>query len=72
MKKKKNFISLLVGLGLIVSLILPLTAQPEKEILEKMINSLGGRKTLSEIKDTRISGTVEIIQYGMTAPMTIY
>jgi len=72
MNERKNFICLMTGIWLIITLVLPLTAQSEKEILEKMITSLGGRKTLSEIKDTRISGTVEIIQYGMTAPMTIY
>jgi outer membrane lipoprotein-sorting protein len=69
---KKKFVALFTGLVLMGFLMLPGLAQTEKDILENMIKALGGRQTLSEIKDTRISGTIEIIQYGMNAPMTIY
>ncbi|HAR35396.1 MAG TPA: hypothetical protein DCR87_00535 [Acidobacteria bacterium] len=68
---KKTLAILLACLSLVV-LTLPGLAQTDKDILEKMIKALGGRETLAGIRDTRISGTIEIIQYGMTAPMTIY
>jgi len=41
-------------------------------VLDKMIAAMGGRKTLESIKDTTMSGTVEMVQFGVTAPMTLY
>jgi hypothetical protein len=41
-------------------------------IVEKLIGAMGGRKVLDAIKDTTISGTAEIVQYGITVPITIY
>jgi outer membrane lipoprotein-sorting protein len=40
--------------------------------VEKYIGAVGGRKVLESIKDTTISGTVEVVQYGITVPVTIY
>lgn len=67
---KKTTALFLACLSLLV-LTWPGLAQTEKDILENMIKALGGRETLAGIRDTRISGTVEI-QYGMTAPFTIF
>lgn len=69
---KKKIMALFSGLLLLSSLTLPGLTQTEKDILENMIKALGGRQSLSEIKDTKISGTIEMIQYGLNAPMTIY
>jgi outer membrane lipoprotein-sorting protein len=41
-------------------------------VLNKMIEAMGGRKALEAVKDTTMAGTVEITQYGITAPLTIY
>ena len=41
-------------------------------VLEKMIEATGGRKALASVKDTTISAEAEILQYGITAPVTIY
>ncbi|MBC7362436.1 MAG: outer membrane lipoprotein-sorting protein [Candidatus Aminicenantes bacterium] len=71
-RRIKKIAGFLFGLILLNLIILPAHSQTGKDILEKMIEALGGRKTLAEIKDTKIIGTMEIIQYGMTAPMTIY
>jgi len=49
--------------GLITSLGL---ADKEKEVLEKMIKALGGRKLLSGIKDTTFRGTSEDV-YGLVS-----
>lgn len=72
MGKKKKIASFGLALLLLNLIALPIFSQTGKDILEKMIESLGGRKALSEIKDTKTTGTIEIIQYGITAPVTIY
>lgn len=64
-------------LGLIAALFLsllssPVFSQSAKELLEKMIDAQGGRKTLEVVKDTMILGTMEMIQYGMKGTMTLY
>ncbi len=41
-------------------------------IVDKLITAIGGRKALESIKDTTMSGTMEIIPFGITAPMTLY
>jgi len=41
-------------------------------VVEKMIEAMGGRKVLESLKDTTISGTAEIVQFGLTVPVTIY
>lgn len=71
MKRKKTLTLFLACLSLAI-LTWPGLAQTEKDILENMIRALGGRETLAGIRDTRISGTVEVIQYGLTAPLTIF
>lgn len=42
------------------------------DILAKSIEAQGGRATMSQIKDTTTSGTMELIQMGMSAALTIY
>ncbi len=46
--------------------------QTTKDVLAKMIEAQGGRKTLEAIKDTTISGTMEIIQMGINGSLTMY
>jgi len=41
-------------------------------VVDKMIAAMGGRKALESIKDTTMSGTMEIVQFGITAPVTLY
>jgi len=41
-------------------------------VLDKLITAMGGRKTLESIKDTTMSGTAEVVQFGLTVPVTIY
>jgi zinc protease len=78
MKKATLWIT---GLALVAALvIMPGYAQKppapgSKEalaVLDKLIEALGGRKALEAIKDMTISGTAEIVQYGLTVPVTIY
>jgi outer membrane lipoprotein-sorting protein len=37
-----------------------------------MIEAMGGKKALAAVKDTTITGTIDIIQAGLTEPLTIY
>ena len=41
-------------------------------VLDRMIAAMGGRKVLESIKDVTISGTAELILFGVTAPVTVY
>ncbi|MBN1224050.1 MAG: hypothetical protein JXB23_12455 [Candidatus Aminicenantes bacterium] len=47
-------------------------SQNISDIMEKMIEAQGGRKVLEGIKDTTISGTLEITQMGLSGTMTMY
>jgi len=41
-------------------------------VVDKLVAAMGGRKILESIKDTTISGSAEIVQFGITVPLTIY
>jgi len=47
-------------------------SQEADEILEKIIEAQGGRKLLESIKDSTFSGSLEMIQMGMSGSMTLY
>lgn len=42
------------------------------QIVEKMIEAQGGRKLLDSIKDTTVTGTIELVQFGMDGTVTLY
>jgi hypothetical protein len=50
----------------------PAGSKEAMAVVDKLIEAMGGRKLLESIKDTTISGTAEMIQYGITVPITIY
>ncbi|NPV84262.1 MAG: hypothetical protein HPY46_11865 [Candidatus Aminicenantes bacterium] len=70
--KAKRCLSFSLVLLMVLAFSRPGLAQSAKDVLENMIKALGGREVLSGIKDTRMSGTMEMIQYGMTTPFTMY
>jgi len=47
-------------------------SQDTGKILKKMIDAQGGKKTLESIKDSTLSGTMEMIQAGITGSITLY
>ena len=49
-----------------------LSAQSADEIVKKMIDAQGGKKVYESIKDMTVKGTLEIIQQGLEAEITIY
>ncbi len=50
----------------------PAGSKEAMAVVDKLIEAMGGRKLLESIKDTTVSGTAEIVQYGITVPITIY
>lgn len=60
--------------GAIVLSALPPSARADEaaQLLERMIDAQGGRKALGAIKDSTVSGTMELVQQGMTGTLTMY
>jgi outer membrane lipoprotein-sorting protein len=50
----------------------PGLSQEASDILKKMIEAQGGKKVIEKIKDITSSGTLEMIQMGMSGSMTMY
>jgi len=69
---KKTLIWVLAGLFILSILPVQGFGQTSKEVLDKMIEAQGGRKALEAAKDTTISGTMELVQQGMNAMLTMY
>jgi outer membrane lipoprotein-sorting protein len=69
---KKTLIGILAGAFIFSSLPALGYGQEAGDVLNMMIEAQGGRKVLEGLKDTTISGTMELIQQGMNATMTMY
>ncbi|HOW86588.1 MAG TPA: hypothetical protein P5119_12060 [Candidatus Aminicenantes bacterium] len=41
-------------------------------VVEQVVAAMGGRKALASIKDSTVLGTAEMIQQGLTVPLSIY
>ena len=62
---KKIFSLCLLGIFVLGLLSSPSFGEDVGEILKKMIDAQGGRKVLEGIKDTTITGAIEITQMGL-------
>ena len=69
---KKIFSACLLSLFLLSLMTSPGLSQEASDILKKMVEAQGGKKALENIKDMTSSGTIELIQMGMTGSMTTY
>jgi len=69
---KRTFNTCLISLFLLSLVTSPGQSQEASDILKKMVEAQGGKKTLENIEDTTSSGTLELIQMGMTGSMTMY
>lgn len=67
--KKFPTLALLLSLG--TALTVPAYAQDAKDILAKMIDAQGGRKILETLQDTTISGSMEMVQMGLSGSLTM-
>jgi len=70
--KKRTLVICLLGSILFGSIGYLGYGQTTKELLGKMIDAQGGRKVLSAIKDTTISGAIDMIQMGISGSFTMY
>ena len=69
---KKIFSACLLSLFLLSLMTSPGLSQEASDILKKIIEAQGGKKVLEKIKDMTSSGTLEMIQMGMSGLMTMY
>ena len=68
----KRIISLSALTFLLLSLAVLAPCQTTEEVVEKMIQAQGGRDVLAKIKDSTFTGTLEMIQMGMTGAASMY
>lgn len=68
---KKTLIGLIAVSILAGTAAAPLRAQTSREVLDKLIAAQGGRAALEAIKDTTLSGTIEMTAYGMSGTVTM-
>ena len=69
---KKTVAWALAAATLMTFAALPGYGQTVQSVLDKMIDAMGGRKALEAVRDTTITGTAELVQMGMSAPITMY
>lgn len=69
---RKLFTFSLLGLFLLSIICSPGFSQDAKKLLDKVITASGGRKVMEAIKDTTISGTMDLVQMGISGTITLY
>jgi len=72
---KKSVSLSLCALFLIAFVVAPASSQTTKEakeVLAKWIEAQGGAKTLAAIKDTTITGTMQMVTMGLNGSITMY
>lgn len=69
--RKRGF-AVLAGLVLLAGVGGDLWSQSAQDVLKKMIEAQGGEKVLAGIKDSTMSGSMEMIQMGMNGAITMY
>ena len=57
---------------LLVLMTSPGSGQTAEEIIKKMIEVQGGKKVFESIKDTTLSGNLDLVQQGLSGSITIY
>ncbi len=69
---KKLFMFSLLGLFLLSIICSPGFSQDAKKLLDEVITASGGRKVMEAIKDTTFSGTMDLVQMGISGTFTFY
>ncbi len=69
----KKFCSIfLLSFFLVALMTSPGSGQTAEEIIKKMIEVQGGKKVFESINDMTLSGTLEVVQQGLSGSITIY
>jgi len=72
-QKMKKFFSLcILGIFVLSFMSSPSFGEDVSDILKKMIDAQGGRKVLEGIKDTTMTGDIELTQMGLSGTLTMY
>lgn len=69
---KKFFAVSVFGFILFSLVSVPGFSQDAKKLLDKVITATGGRKVMEAIKDTTFSGTMDLVQMGISGTITLY
>ena len=69
---KKILSACLLSFFLVSLMTSPGLSQEAADILKKMVEAQGGKKVIEKIEDMTSSGTIEMIQMGMSGSMTMY
>jgi len=62
----------ILGIFLVSVTAIPGYSQTTEEIIQKMIEAIGGRKAIESVDDSTVTGTMELIQQGLSGELTIY
>ena len=68
---KKAVILSLAGSMLLATAAAAVQAQTVKEVLDKMIQAQGGRTALAAVKETVVSGTMDMVTLGVSGGLTM-
>ena len=69
---KKAFTHCLLSLLLFSLMASPALSRSADDILNKMIDAMGGRKAMEAVKDQTSTGTIELTQMGLSGTATQY
>ncbi len=69
---KKMCLIFLSSFFLVALMTSPGSGQTAEEIIKKMIEVQGGKKVFESIKDMTLSGSLEVVQQGLSGSITIY
>ena len=69
---KKALTLCFLGIFLVSLTASPGWSQTAKEILDKMIEASGGRKAIESVDDSTVTGTIELVQQGLSGTLTVY
>lgn len=71
-EEMKKILSFCLISLMILSLPAFVQSQTTEEVVKKMIKAQGGRDVLSKIKDSTFTGTMELVQMGISGSATMY
>jgi len=69
---KKTLSTCIIGFFLVGLFTSPALTMDAKELIDKMLEAQGGKKLIQDIKDSTTSGTIDIIQFGISGDITMY
>jgi len=69
---RKTITFSICGIILLALLSAPASSQTAKEVLGKMIEAQGGAKALEAVKDTTITGSIQLVSMGLNGTVTMY